>query len=289
MAGSTPASSGHRRWAAPLALALVGIGAGMVAGCLTVDAFNCETDLNCVFQGVSGRCVFPDQVCAYPDPTCPGSPWSTADGRCVVVPDAPPDATDGSETGPRATSEPGTSGGPMPLDDSSSSGPPDPTTGDPPGTTTDEPMGCVGPMDDITGLGVAEASSVFDDNFQAYLSVDGNFATSWFSSGPEPGNLPTIYTWSVLDPHCIAQVTITGNGLHSNQNFQEQFGFENMVLRVYDQDDTLMFQQMYGMGGTPDPPVLAFPGVWGTRVELELFDHESDNCGGFSELEIVGT
>ncbi len=262
---------------------------GTAAGCLDVDAFQCQTDLNCVLEGVRGRCVFPEQVCAYPDPACVGSAWSTADGRCVTVPDTPSEATDGEDVGSSTDGDPtgGTSGPPPPVDGSSSTGPA-PTTDTPPGTSSGGPVGCVGPVDDITPEGVVEVSSVFNDNFQGYLAVDDNFTTSWFSDGPGPNDTPAVFTWSVLQPYCISQITMTGNGLHQNQSFQENFGFESVVVRVFDAADTVVFQQMFSLAMTPDPPMIAFPDVEGVRVELELSDHESSNCGGFSELEIVG-
>ena len=72
---------------------------------------------------------------------------------------------------------------------------------------------------------------------------------------------------------------IQGHHLRSNQY---------LVVRVYDENDAVVFQQMAPLGGTPDPPVIVEPGVWGVRVELELSEHESNDCGGFSELQIVG-
>jgi len=261
-------------------------------GCLQIDPFLCQIDSDCIVDGVSGRCMVSEQTCVYPDGGCAVTQWSTASGECVPGPaDSGADVGSG-EGSAGATSDSQTGEGTLSLDGSTTSPSTNPgdSSGDGPmeETTSGSPVGCQGPVDELTAQGVVMASSVFSDDFHAYLAVDGSFASSWFSSGPENGGLPSLYTWTVLEPLCISQITITGNGLHQNPGFQENFGFENVIVRVYDEADALVFQQMFGMAGTPDPAVVAFPDVEGVRVELELYDHESDNCGGFSELQIVG-
>lgn len=267
-------------------------------GCLDVPAYQCDSDLNCVADGKSGRCLPLSRTCVYPSASCGDTGWENAAGDCVAGPttgddgaaassDDGPSATDSGTPSPSTSTDPTTGADTMAVEDT---GPGEGTTTDepPPGTTTGRPQGCTGPMDDITAMGVVEADTVFDDNYQPYLSVDGSFASSWFSSGPEGGDTPSLYTWSVLSPVCIAQINITGNGLHSNPSFREGFGFGSVVIRVFDEADDVVFQQMFGLAGTPDPPVVAFPNVEGVRVELELANHENSSCGGFSELELVG-
>lgn len=268
---------------------VLGLAVGLTAGCLRIDAFECQRNSDCVLDGVAGTCVLNQRTCVYPDGSC-ASLYATADGECVAAPlpggasdSGSADAAGSTSVDPGSDGEPGSDGG-------LTGEPPDETTsggGETP-TTTGQPTGCVGPMDDITAQGVVSANSVFNDDFQPYLGVDGSYASSWFSSGPEPDGGPTLYTWSVLSPLCIAQVSITGNGLHQNPSFREDYGFEHMIVRVYDDSEAIVFQQMFNVLGTPDPPVVAYPDVEGVRVELELYDHESNNCGGFSELEIIG-
>lgn len=265
----------------------LGLGVTTGAGCLRIDPFECQRDADCVHDGLGGTCLLTQGTCVYLDPACPSTGYSTAEGRCVLGP--PPSSNDGKGSGgPGSTSSPSgphTSEG---DDSEGSTGGAPPDTGDegPPATTGSS--SCAGPMDDITAQGVVEASSVYNDDFHAYLAVDSNYGSSWFSSGPEPGGLPSLFTWTVLEPHCISEIHFTGNGLHQNPAYREDFGFGSMVVRVYDGSDTLLFQQMLALPGTPDPPVVAYPDVEGVKVELELFDHESNDCGGFSELEIIG-
>lgn len=273
----------------------LGLGMGIPLGCLNVPSYQCDTDLSCVAHGKSGRCFLGS--CVYVSGACANDTgWEDAAGECVEGPSFPGESDDQGEasdddTPPVATSSASTSGtdptageDTLQLEDTG-----DPTTtGEPPDPTTGTPQGCTGPMDDITSMGVVDADSVFDDNYQPYLSVDGSYASSWFSSGPGPGGSPSIYTWSVLSPLCVAQVTITGNGLHQNPDFRQGFGFDSVAVRVYDDADAVVFQQMFSLAGTPDPAIIAYPDVEGVRVELELANHETSNCGGFSELEIVG-
>ena len=48
-----------------------------------------------------------------------------------------------------------------------------------------------------------------------------------------------------------------------------------------------VYEESFGLGGTPDPTVTAFPGVVGRTVVLVFAGHEDQICGGFSELTVV--
>lgn len=275
---------------APMGALALGSVLGFADGCLRIDPFECQRDAQCVHEGLAGTCLLTQGTCVYPDVGCP-TQYSTAEGRCVPGPPTDDGAmTSGPDTASDTDDGPGLTSGNGSATGEGSDGLPPVDTGDegPPPGTTGSSSGCTGPMDDITAQGVVAANSVFSDDFQPFLGVDSNYGSSWFSSGPEPGGLPTLYTWTVLSPRCIEEIHVTGNGLHQNPDFREDFGFEHMIVRVYDESDAIVFQQMFALPGTPDPPVMASPGVEGVKVELELYDHESNNCGGFSELEIVG-
>lgn len=237
----------------------LGVGAG---GCIRFEPFRCRGDLDCVVDGQAGRCRLAEQTCIYPDPTCK-TQWSTADGACK-----PPIAQDGGTTGSEASDSGGSSGG----------------------STTAVPGDCMGgAAGDITALGTVWASSVFGDQYPAPLSVDGDYGTSWLSAGVDLEGNPSFYRWTADEPRCIARIAVIGNGLHDNPEFREDYGYQSMIMRIYDADDAVVFQRMFILAGTPDPDAIAEPGVEGVRVELELVDHESFFCGGFSELEIEGS
>lgn len=243
----------------------LGVLVGTAVGCIQFDRFQCQDDADCVYEGTPGQCVLNEQTCVYPDDSC-DTRWVTASGECRSP------AVDGSS-----------GAAPTDMDPSATSG----QEGS--GSTASIPRDCQnGPYDNVSEVGVVEASSVFSDNYHAFLAADQDKSTSWFSSGPEEGGLPSMYTWDVLEPYCIGRVDIFGNGLHANPAFREDFGFESVIVRVYDQDEEIVFQQMLPMLGTPDPDLFVEPRMVGVRVELELFEHESTDCGGISELEISG-
>lgn len=256
-------TAGRGRWLG------LGLALGIAAGCVHFERFQCQDDGDCIHEGTPGQCVLSEQTCIYPDTDC-DTRWSTANGECMSPPggDQGSSGGEGSATG----SDPGAT-----ADEDSS------------GTTDEVPRDCMtGPYDDISEDGVVGASSVFSDNYHAFLASDGDYTTSWFSSGPENGGLPSIFEWEVLEPRCIARIDVHGNGLHSNPSFRENFGFESVIVRVFDQSEAVAFQQMLPMLGTPDPDLVIEPRVIGVRVQLELFEHESADCGGFSELEVAG-
>ncbi|MFW5921088.1 MAG: hypothetical protein ACOCUS_04555 [Polyangiales bacterium] len=131
-----------------------------------------------------------------------------------------------------------------------------------------------------------EYSSTFGDTFEAELSVDGDQTTSWFSSGPEPGGVPTEYIWRAPDDECIASVTLVGNANHDNSDFREDFGFGQVTIQVRETDGTVVFSEVHNLPGTPDPDVVEMPDARGREVALLFLGHEADDCGGFSELTV---
>ena len=154
--------------------------------------------------------------------------------------------------------------------------------------------GCVGDQtENIVGQGFVSASSEFwsllSGTFRAELSVDGDISTSWFSDGPEGDGLPSTYEWYAMDEYCLDRITVVGNGGHSNPDFQQNFGFETMIVTVTDGNGDETFSREYTMEGSPDPTIeIDLDGVRGERIVLSLGGHESEDCGGFAELGIRG-
>ncbi|MCA9709840.1 MAG: hypothetical protein KDK70_28630 [Myxococcales bacterium] len=236
------------------------VGLSLVGGCIEVEPFRCQLDRDCVLDGQPGQCRMFERVCIYPDAHCP-SQWSTAAGTCMDP------VADDTSTGP-------------PLDDG---------TAETSAGTTDAPVDC-DPTDaqDITALGTVWASSVFRDQYPASLAVDGDYGTSWMSAGLDLEGNPSLFEWTAAEPRCITRIAVIGNAMNDDPMLREQHGFESMILRIYDQDDGVVFQRMLDLSGSPDPDAIVQPEVTGVRVELELFDHEVFYTGGFGELEVAG-
>lgn len=263
----------------------------VLGGCLQAPAYQCQTDEVCVLNDVRGRCDLSTQSCVYMTPACP-SGWRDGMGSCV----------DG--TGVASASASGASSTTMPEPDTTSSGDAQTSSSttsavsasstgstgrDPSESSSSSGSGepCDGITENITALGVVGASTVFT-GYPPGLSVDGELATSWFSTGPEPGNVPSIYTWTLGEPHCVSRLFISGNGLNQNPDFREGYGFDRVVFRIFD-GAAEVFQAERDLPGSPDPDVsVDVPGIDATRITLEFHGHESDDCGGFSELQVLG-
>jgi hypothetical protein len=140
---------------------------------------------------------------------------------------------------------------------------------------------------DLVISGLVSASSVFT-GYSAADSVDGDLTTSWFSIGIADTN-PT-YTWTMNGGRaCITNIGFDNNTMHSNPDFQTDYGFGSVTLRVLD-DGTEVFTREVDLSGMPDPNVdeSIDPPVGGTSVELVFSDHDDPACGGFSELYLTG-
>jgi hypothetical protein len=266
-----------------LALA-IGLGAGTLGpGCVEAGAFACTMDLQCNANGVIGRCDMPTGTCLYTSAGCPGG-LETAEGDCFPGTNPTTGGSAGATDGGSTVSAGDTSGdGPG----STSTAPTDTDAGtSDPGTTG--ASACDGASVDVTDQGIVGASSTFN-NFEPALAVDGDLSSSWFSTGPEPGNAPTDYSWTMGVDRCLERVLLVGNALNENPNFRTNFGFESMVVRVFDSGNDLVFEQTHGLVGTPDPDTnIDLGGVVGNRVVLSLTGHEDPSCGGFSELQVIG-
>jgi hypothetical protein len=152
-------------------------------------------------------------------------------------------------------------------------------------TTTSSTTTTTAPAGSILDRGAVAASTTFSADFPASLAVDGDPSTSWFSSG---GGSST-YTWQALDTVTIDFINITGNAANANPDFRTGFGYESVDVVVVDSSGTEVFRETHSLAGTPDPAVTVAPHVKGLAVVLEFSGGEASNCGGFAELEVVGS
>jgi len=138
---------------------------------------------------------------------------------------------------------------------------------------------------DAAREGTIEASTTYP-GYPASLATDGDLGTSWFSTGPEPGGVPTTYLWTGLQDDFIADIKLLSNDFNYTPAFRTGFGFETVVIQVLDSASNVVFETTEGLPGTPDPQVTVQPNVVGRSVRLLFSGHESVDCGGFSELQI---
>ncbi len=282
----------------PLALAL---------GCLEEPAYQCQSNDACFYKGFAGVCDLATASCAYQSVDCQGlssiEGWVNARGLCVPAPNnAEPSSTTGDSgggvtsgsTSSVGTSQPTTAD---PTDDAetsngivtgaeSSSGPVESESSSS-GQTSGSSDGCEGLMQNVTDQGTVTASTEFN-GYPAGDSVDGSLATSWFSTGPEGGGGPSVYSWSTVTDRCINRIEVDDNAGNSNNDFRTGYGFASAVVRVL-QDDLVVFEETVQLPGTPDGPfAVETGGLLGSRVLIELVGHENESCGGFSELRVIG-
>jgi hypothetical protein len=214
-------------------------------------------------------------------PTYVGDAWPNFDpARVDVIEPSPEPLTEfivtNPETGDRFVRPVGTTGG-----EDRELVPPTTTTAEPTTTTTPEPV-------DITAQGVSGATSEFSgggESFPAALAVDNDRTTSWFSAGEAFGPTQT-FVWELPAATMINEVQIIGNGEHPD--YPTGFGFEQVTVRLFDDADAVVFEQVLSLAGTPDPNVSVAPGIEGRRVELFFEQAESPDCGGFAELIVTG-
>ncbi|MBV1861704.1 MAG: hypothetical protein KUG77_25010 [Nannocystaceae bacterium] len=283
----------------PLALAL---------GCLKEPAYQCQSDDVCLYEGFTGICDLATASCAYPSLDCQGlssiGGWVNARGLCVPAPNNADPAssstgesgggiTSGSTSGP-GTSQPTTND---PTQDAESSNAVvtgaestgDSAQDDSSGSeqTTEGSPGCDELSNNITAEGTVTASTSFDP-YIASDSVDSSLATSWFSTGPEGGGGPSVYSWSTVTDRCIERIEVDDNSMHESIEFRTGYGFGSAIVRVL-RDDLVVFEETVQLPGTPDGPfTVETGGLLGSRVLIELGGHENVDCGGFSELRVIG-
>ncbi|MCC6617345.1 MAG: hypothetical protein IT320_27980 [Anaerolineae bacterium] len=142
-----------------------------------------------------------------------------------------------------------------------------------------------GTVIEIANEGTVSASTTYNDNFEASLSIDGDRSTSWFSAGPGSDGT-SVYRWTGTKDDTIAKIALLSNAENSTPDFRTGFGFGSVTVQVLDADGSVVFEQTVALDGTPDPDVAVSPGVIGRSIVLTFSGHEDATCGGFSELEI---
>ncbi|MCI0862285.1 MAG: hypothetical protein J4N82_10165, partial [Chloroflexi bacterium] len=110
--------------------------------------------------------------------------------------------------------------------------------------------------------------------------------TAWFSTGPEPGGVPTTFLWTGAQDDFIAFIEILNNAFLYNASFRTGCGFGTVTVQVLDAGGAVVFEATEDLAGTPDPDVHLTPNVVGRSVRLLFLGHENVDCGGFSDLEI---
>jgi hypothetical protein len=244
---------------------------GLTGGaCLEPPKYACTDSSQCVLNNVMGTCDVAIGTCLYSGPECMPHGVRDAHGRCVVP--TTPLSTSGVDTSSGQEQESSSSGAAVDSGESTW------------GTGTVE---CGDGSEDITAEGNAMANSVWP-GYPAAYSVDGDLHTSWFSEGPAEGD-PVAFTWRLVTPRCIKELTFEGNAVNDNPDWRTNYGFASVTVSVLDEVSTVMFEETQQLPGTPDPPRSFYTGgVVGTRVVLQLRDHENDFSGGFAELVVIG-
>lgn len=143
----------------------------------------------------------------------------------------------------------------------------------------------------IASTGTVVASTEFTNvnplkpDHTADRAIDDDRTTSWFSTGPEDNGLPTSFTWSGPQT-CFREIVIKNNSLNEEEDFRNDFGFGQVTVKITGGSEE--FTKGFPLPGTPDPEITINPDIRGNKIELLFIDHESENCGGFSELVVLG-
>ncbi len=295
------------RWMLFLALTPLGLAP---TGCLDDPGFTCQSNAVCFVEGVSGECDVATNRCVYPTADCP-TLYRDGEGNCVSAPtteggssmsstagtasattsDASTTASSNSDSDSNATTDDSSEDTRDTADETTSTDPTiDPTTD--PTTSDDESSSgvadCSTLLDNITSEGVVNASTVFN-GYPPVEAVDGDLSSSWFSTGPEGGGAPSVYTWTSGVDRCISRIFIADNAANANPDFQSGFGFDRATVRVVALNNDTKYEETFELPGTPDGDITAdTEGVIGNRIIIELYDHENSSCGGFAELQVLG-
>ena len=138
---------------------------------------------------------------------------------------------------------------------------------------------------EIASEGTVDASSIYDSTFPASLAIDGDPTTSWFSAGPDEDGI-TRYVWTGVQEDFIATIDLISNQDNEAVEFRTGYGFESVLIQVYDAQDQLVYEETVSLAGTPDHYIQITPNVVGQWIWILFSGSESPDRGGFSELKV---
>lgn len=158
---------------------------------------------------------------------------------------------------------------------------------------TDEPAPTVfvpivptnAPNAEIASEGTVDASSIYDSTFPASLAIDGDPTTSWFSGFPDADGTST-YVWTGIQEDFIATIDLISNRENEVVELRTGYGFESVIIQVYNAEDQLVYEETVSLAGTPDPDIQITPNVVGQWIWLIFSGNEARDRGGFSELQV---
>lgn len=141
------------------------------------------------------------------------------------------------------------------------------------------------PNAEIASEGTVDASSIYDSTFPASHGIDGDPTTSWFSAGPDADGTST-YVWTGVQEDFIATIDLISNRDHEVVEYRTGYGFESVIIQVYNAQDQLVYEETVSLSGTPDPDIQITPNVVGQWIWLVFSGSEALDCGGFAELKV---
>ena len=138
---------------------------------------------------------------------------------------------------------------------------------------------------EIAAEGTVDVSSIYDSTFPASLAIDGDPTTSWFSAGPDEDGT-TRYVWTGVQEDFIATIDLISNKDNEVAEFRSGYGFESVLIQVYDAQDQLVYEETVSLAGTPDPDIQITPNVVGQWIWIIFSGSEAQDRGGFAELKV---
>lgn len=144
---------------------------------------------------------------------------------------------------------------------------------------------------DLTKIGAVKASSEYPDGQSPTSNAtDGNPATSWFSAGAQADRNGASFTWTAPRNIQISTVRVIGNEQNATIAFRHNEGFNQTEVKILNAAGAVVFDQANIPGpGNNAPDVTVSPNVLGSVIQLLFTGHEDPACGGFSELQVIGS
>ncbi|MCU1365686.1 MAG: hypothetical protein JWN39_1325 [Ilumatobacteraceae bacterium] len=149
----------------------------------------------------------------------------------------------------------------------------------------------------IAGDGAEIASTEYPGGqFPVALAFDGDPTTSWFSAGDsdtvcasDQSTPCSSLLWGLpadAADRLISAVRIVGNQQNADPSVRTGYGFGSVIVRIGDANYTPIFEQRFTLDGD-EVGVLSFPNIVGHYVEIIFVGHDSPDCGGVAEVEVL--